>query len=156
MNAIPPPAPRSQAQTLSRLLGLGAAGPMPLMAAVETGLSLAALDRVAHSLAPGDRNFVYRLVSRPTLMRRRRAHASAKRSAEARLSAAEGARLARLAAVWGLALEAWGSEAEARRFMFETHPMLEGRAPIDVVLESELGRPVVEGILGRLIYGSAA
>ena len=39
--------------------------------------------------------------------------------------------------------------------MFEPHPLLHGRRPIDVVLENELGRPVVEGILGRLQYGSA-
>jgi uncharacterized protein (DUF2384 family) len=48
-----------------------------------------------------------------------------------------------------------GSEDAARRFMFEAHPLLQGRRPIDVVLENELGRPVVEGILGRLKYGSA-
>lgn len=150
------PAPIPQAQTLSRLLGLSTDGPLPLIEAVEHGLSLAALNRVAHSLAPADGAFVYRLVSRPTLMRRRRAGASAKGAPAARLSAAEGARLARLAAVWALALEVWGSEDAARRFMFEAHPMLEGRAPVDLVLESELGRPVVEGILGRLMYGSAA
>jgi uncharacterized protein (DUF2384 family) len=34
--------------------------------------------------------------------------------------------------------------------------MLEGRRPIDVVLANEFGRPLVEGILGRLQYGSAA
>jgi putative toxin-antitoxin system antitoxin component (TIGR02293 family) len=156
MNITTLPAPIPQAQTLSRLLGLSAAGPLPLIEAVEGGLSLTALDRVAHSLAPADGAFVYRLVSRPTLMRRRRARATTKGAAAARLSASEGARLARLAAVWALALEVWGREDDARRFMFEAHPMLEGRAPVDLVLESELGRPVVEGILGRLMYGSAA
>ena len=156
MNTIALPAPMPQAQTLARLLGLRTAGPLPLIEAVEDGLSLAALNRVAHSLAPADGAFVYRLVPRPTLMRRRRARATTKGAPAARLSAAEGARLARLAAVWALALEVWSNEDAARRFMFEAHPMLEGRAPVDLVLESELGRPVVEGILGRLMYGSAA
>ncbi|MCA3366180.1 MAG: DUF2384 domain-containing protein [Roseomonas sp.] len=156
MNTAAPPAPIPQAQTISRLLGLSTDGPLPLIEAVEHGLSLTALDRVAHSLAPTDGAFVYRLVSRPTLMRRRRARATTKAAPAARLSAVEGARLARLAAVWALALEVWGSEDAARRFMFEAHPMLEGRVPVDLVLESELGRPVVEGILGRLMYGSAA
>lgn len=156
MNTTALPAPMPQAQTLARLLGLRTAGPLPLIEAVGDGLSLAALNRVAHSLAPADGAFVYRLVPRPTLMRRRRARATTKGAPAARLSAAEGARLARLAAVWALALEVWGNEDAARRFMFEAHPMLEGRAPVDLVLESELGRPVVEGILGRLMYGSAA
>jgi uncharacterized protein (DUF2384 family) len=34
--------------------------------------------------------------------------------------------------------------------------MLDGRRPIDMVLANEFGRPLVEGILGRLQYGSAA
>jgi uncharacterized protein (DUF2384 family) len=34
--------------------------------------------------------------------------------------------------------------------------MLEDRRPIDVVIASEFGRPLVEGILGRLKYGTGA
>jgi hypothetical protein len=41
-------------------------------------------------------------------------------------------------------------------FLFRPHPLLEGRRPLDVVLASEFGRPIVEGILGRLKFGSAA
>jgi uncharacterized protein (DUF2384 family) len=33
--------------------------------------------------------------------------------------------------------------------------LLDGRRPVDVVLANEFGRPLVEGILGRLHYGSA-
>jgi len=50
----------------------------------------------------------------------------------------------------------WGSDDAARAFLFRPHPMLEGQRPIDVVLANEFGRPLVEGILGRLQYGSAA
>ena len=63
--------------------------------------------------------------------------------------------MARLASVWALAREVWGSDEAARDFLFRPHPMLEGRAPVDVVLANEFGRPLVEGILGRLQYGSA-
>jgi putative toxin-antitoxin system antitoxin component (TIGR02293 family) len=80
---------------------------------------------------------------------------AAKDRAESRLSAEEGTRLARLAGVWAMALDVWGGEEAARRFMFEAHPLLHGRRPVDVVLENELGRPVVEGILGRLKYGTS-
>lgn len=55
-----------------------------------------------------------------------------------------------------LAREVWGSDEAARAFLFRPHPMLEGRRPIDVVLANEFGRSLVEGILGRLQYGSAA
>jgi uncharacterized protein (DUF2384 family) len=54
-----------------------------------------------------------------------------------------------------MALDVWCGEAAARRFMFEAHPPLHGRRPVDVMLENELGRPVVEGVLGRLKYSTA-
>lgn len=140
---------------VSATLGISSAGPLHLMAAVSGGLPLAALDHLTRAIAPTDSRFAFRIVPRPTLARRRKTESIAPDRAEARLSAEEGARLARVAAVWALALDVWKSEAEARRFMFDAHPLLGARAPIDVVLQSELGRPIVEDLLGRLRYGSA-
>jgi len=143
------------ADPVSMVLGIRASGPLPLMSAVEKGLPLTSLDRVVHSVAPSDNKFAFRIIARATLARRRKALATAKDRADGRLSAEEGTRLARLASVWAMALDVWGSEEGARRFMFDAHPLLHGRRPVDVVLENEFGRPVVEGILGRLQYGSA-
>jgi len=145
--------------TVSEVLGLRIRGPllpMSLMSEVEKGLPLTALDRVAKAVAPGDAGFAFRMVSRATLARRRKALAAARNATAARLSTDESARVARLAEVWALAREVWGSDEEARAFLFRPHPMLEGRRPVDVVLANEFGRPLVEGILGRLQYGSAA
>ena len=94
------------------------------------------------------------------MSRRRKACAAAnpddgKRRDESRLSAEEGTRLARLASIWTMALDVWGSEEDARRFLFEGHMLLHGRRPVDVVLENEFGRPAVEAILGGLQYGTA-
>jgi putative toxin-antitoxin system antitoxin component (TIGR02293 family) len=141
--------------SLSTILGLDQIGPLPLISAVENGLPLAALDRLMQSLAPPETGFATRIVARATLARRRRALATAIKPEEGRLSAEEGSRLARLAAVWAMAIEVWGSEDAARRFMFTPHPMLHARRPVDIVLQNELGRPVVEGILGRLQYSAA-
>jgi putative toxin-antitoxin system antitoxin component (TIGR02293 family) len=143
------------ADPVSEVLGLRVSGPLPLISAVERGLRLMALDRVVRSVAPSDNKFAFRIIPRATLARRRKALASAMDREESRLSADEGTRLVRLAGVWAMALDVWGGEDEARRFMFEAHPLLHGSRPVDVVLENELGRPVVEGILGRLQYGSA-
>lgn len=79
-----------------------------------------------------------------------------RRKSKHRLSSDEGMRLARLARVWGLALEVWQTEAEARDFLFRPHAMLEDRRPIDVVIQSEIGGELVLDILGSLKYGSAA
>jgi putative toxin-antitoxin system antitoxin component (TIGR02293 family) len=140
---------------VAAVLGIKASDPFSLMAAVERGLPLAALDRVVHAVAPADNKFAFRIVTRSTLARRRKTWATTKHDLASRLSAEEGTRLARLANVWAMAVGVWGDEDAARQFMFEPHPLLQGRRPVDVVLENELGRPVVEGILGRLQYGSA-
>ena len=147
------------AQIFSNVLGLRVTDPrlpMTLMDEVEKGLPLAALDRVAKAVAPDDAGFAFRMVPRATLARRRKAWTTAHDAVAARLSAEESARVARLAEVWTLAREVWGSEEAARAFLFRPHPMLEGRRPVDVVLANEFGRPLVEGILGGLKYGSAA
>lgn len=143
------------ADPVSEVLGIKTSGPLPLIAAVKEGLPLTSLDRIVRSVAPSDNKFAFQIIARATLARRRKAWATAKDRAEGRLSTEEGTRLARLAAVWTMALDVWGGEEAARRFLFEPHPLLHQRRPIDLVLENELGRPVVEGILGRLKYGSA-
>ncbi len=136
------------------------AGMMSLLALateIERGLPLASLDHVAGSVAPGDASFAFRLVPRATLARRRRGDPGAGSApTDARLTSEEGARVARLAGIWAAALDVWGTPEAAREFLFHGHAMLDGRAPIDVVLATELGAPLVDGILGRLRYGSAA
>jgi putative toxin-antitoxin system antitoxin component (TIGR02293 family) len=98
-------------------------------------------------LAPQHAQFKYRLVPKATYERRKSKH---------RLSSDEGIKLARLARVWGQALDVWQTEIEARDFLFRPHAMLEDRRPIDVVIQSEIGGELVLDILGSLKYGSAA
>jgi putative toxin-antitoxin system antitoxin component (TIGR02293 family) len=144
--------PASAAASIPELLGLrkhsaGTGSALGIMSDVEKGLPLTALDRIVHAIAPGDTGFAYRVVPRATLARRRARHLP-------RLSPEESARVARLASVWSFAKEVWKSDEATRRWLFAPHMMLEGRRPIDVVLASEFGRPLVEGILGRLKYST--
>jgi putative toxin-antitoxin system antitoxin component (TIGR02293 family) len=121
--------------------------PFLLITRIEGGLPVAALDRVARLLAPGDAQFKYRFVPKATYVRRKVAH---------KLSADESARLARVARVWALAREVWQAEDAARDFLFRPHPMIEDKRPIDVIIQSEFGAELVVDILGRLNYGTAA
>lgn len=121
--------------------------PFGLMSRIEKGLPVASLNRVAELLAPGDAQFKYRLVPKATFERRKISH---------RLSSDESTRLARLARVWSAALDVWKDADEAREFLFRSHPMIEDRLPIDLVIQSEFGAEMVVGILGSLKYGSAA
>jgi putative toxin-antitoxin system antitoxin component (TIGR02293 family) len=134
------------------MLGFGAVRaqtPISFLDRVTAGFPVAALDRVSRTVAPDDSGFRYRIVSKTTLARRLKHH-------DSRLSSEESERLVRLADVWGAALDVWKSAEAARAFLFRPHAMLDGRLPIDVVLQAEVGARIVRDILGRLQYGSAA
>jgi putative toxin-antitoxin system antitoxin component (TIGR02293 family) len=123
--------------------------PLAIIRGIERGLTVTVLDRVSRRVAPSDVNFKYHIVPKATLARR-------KKGEQGRLSIDESDRLVRLVKVWMFAREAWGSDEEARAFLFRPHAMLEGRKPMDVMLRTDLGARLVEDILGRLKYGSAA
>ncbi|MBV8110685.1 MAG: DUF2384 domain-containing protein [Hyphomicrobiales bacterium] len=118
-----------------------------LIIRIEHGLPVKAVDKVAGLVAPDDAQFKYRLVPKATLERRK---------ATNRLSPEEGARLARLAKVWSVARDVWGSDDEARDFLFRPNPMAEDKRPIDLVIQSEFGAELVVDVLGGLKYGTAA
>lgn len=148
-------------QTVTGMLTAGAGGRHPapisvigLMREVERGLAVTVLDDVARAVAPGDAAFAFRIVPKATLSRRRKA-LSLRDAARAALTPEEGGRVARVAEIWAAAIDVWGDQDQARAFLSRPHPLLEGQCPMDVVLASEYGRPVVLDILARLRYGTA-
>ncbi|WP_440996805.1 antitoxin Xre/MbcA/ParS toxin-binding domain-containing protein [Arhodomonas sp. SL1] len=141
----------SEIQELGELLGLPDAAALSYLSLSEElvqGLSVASLDRIARQVAPDDRSFPEMIVPRGTLKRRRRENRP--------LSAYESEKLARTARIWRMALEVYKDEGQARRFLHQPHPLLEGRTPLELTVESGIGADAVEHILGRLKYGSAA
>ncbi|HEY5087368.1 MAG TPA: antitoxin Xre/MbcA/ParS toxin-binding domain-containing protein [Gemmatimonadaceae bacterium] len=67
------------------------------------------------------------------------------------LSPEESARFERVARAMAVAESVWEDHADAQRFMTTPHPLLEGRAPIEVA-ETELGARRVEDVLAALEY----
>ena len=114
---------------------------------VRRGISIAAVDRVFHFIAPHDVALRNRIVPKATLARRRA-------GAARRLTPQESDRVARMAALWTMAVDVWGSVEGAQRFLREPHPLLNGRIPSEVAVETEIGARTVEDVLGRLKYGS--
>lgn len=112
---------------------------------IEKGLPVSALERVAGLVAPSDAKFKFRIVPKASLARVTR-H---------RLNANQSVLVARIATVWAQALRVWKSDDAVRKFLFRPHPILEGRPPIDLILENEIGASLVRGVLGRLEVGSA-
>jgi putative toxin-antitoxin system antitoxin component (TIGR02293 family) len=119
---------------------------MLLVDEVERGLPFASLVRVFDTVAPSEPQLRYVVVSRATYAR--------KKVDQERLSREQSDHVARVARVWILALDVWKTPENARAFLMRAHPLLEGRRPIDVTLTTE-GARLIEGILGRLSYGSA-
>jgi putative toxin-antitoxin system antitoxin component (TIGR02293 family) len=115
---------------------------------VKRGVSPAAVDRVVQFIAPNDVSFRDRLVPKATLARR-------KAGAERRLSPEESDKVARMAALWAMALAVWQSPEAAQRFLAAPHPLLNGRSPSEIAVETEIGARAVEELLGQLKYGSA-
>jgi putative toxin-antitoxin system antitoxin component (TIGR02293 family) len=132
-----------------KFLGLGRRklSPLGYVDWVNEGLPAETLNRVTGAVAPDDKQFINRLVGSKSTRYRR---------SDKPLSVESGFRTVRLAIVWVMAVEVWKSEEAARAFLNRPHPMLEGRKPIDVAIQSELGAEMVKSILGELKYGTAA
>lgn len=113
---------------------------------VDRGLPVRTLEKISAAIAPDDNSFKYRIVSKASLARSKSSR---------RLSPHHSVVVARVASIWAVALHLWKSEAAARAFLHRPHPLLDGRRPLDLVLENEIGAELVRSILGRLEYGSA-
>jgi putative toxin-antitoxin system antitoxin component (TIGR02293 family) len=139
----------TQFQSIETLLGLkvGIRAPrLALPSLIESGLLVSALDHLADSVAPGDARFKFRLIPKATLERRRK-------SATKRLTSEEGNRLARLAKVFSFALDIYKEPERARAFLGRPHPMLDGKAPLEVALATSPGADMVINLLGCAAYG---
>lgn len=115
---------------------------------VKRGLSINTVDRVIGFISPNDVALRNRIVPKATLARR-------KSGAERRLTAQESDRVARMAALWAQALDVWHSPESAQKFLGEPHPLLNGKIPYEVAIETEIGARAVEDVLGKLKYGSS-
>lgn len=113
-----------------------------LQTLVAQGLPVRALDETVRHVAGSSRTATAlkdRLVPRATRARR------------TRLKLAESERVERLARLMAGAEEVWESREDARTFMREPHPMLDGKSPLEMA-ETELGARRVETLLARLEY----
>ncbi|KAF1026354.1 MAG: hypothetical protein GAK40_01261 [Burkholderia plantarii] len=106
--------------------------------ALATGIDHVAMDAEAR------RALRARIIPEATYKRRRD-----------RLTADESEKTERLARVFATAAYVWSDADDARAFLATPHPLLEGRAPLDVAL-SELGARRVEELLWQIFYGLPA
>ena len=110
-------------------------------------LPFSCLDRVVSVLAPADPRMRFSFVPKASFEKRRQSSI---------LAPGESLRVARAARIWLRSIELWGSEEEARGFLFRPHSQLADHRPIDIVIQSEVGTGLVLDIIGRLKNGRAA
>ena len=126
------------------LLGLGETqAALPIEEAIARGLPREALQRVARAIFPDPAaatRLVHAVVPKSSLSRR------------GTLTPAQGEQTERLARLFAYAQRVLGDAEDARLFMHNPHPELQGRRPIDAAL-TELGGRAVERILDALAYG---
>ncbi|MGB0671183.1 MAG: antitoxin Xre-like helix-turn-helix domain-containing protein [Rhodospirillales bacterium] len=94
------------------------------------GFPVRTVEILAAQIAPHDRSFKYRIVSKATYSRR---------SPSKPLSKAESERVARLVQVWQAALDVWGTPEETLAFLERPHALLGGEPPMALTLESDVG-----------------
>jgi putative toxin-antitoxin system antitoxin component (TIGR02293 family) len=137
----------SLAEDVEMLLGVprrNTGSPLALADCVEAGLPVAAVDRIASAVAPGNPAFKYRIVPKATLERRRKTRSG--------LTREEGDRVARLGKVYEMAMSIYHEPGKAREFLGRPHAMLEGKAPLDVALATGPGADAVVNLLGRAAF----
>ncbi|HTC08226.1 MAG TPA: antitoxin Xre/MbcA/ParS toxin-binding domain-containing protein [Acetobacteraceae bacterium] len=126
------------------LLGLSEAqAAWPIEEAIARGLPRDALQRVAQAISPDPaaaNKLIHAVVPKSSLSRR------------GTLTPAQGEQTERLARLFAYARLVFGDAGDARAFMHNPHPELQGRRPVDAAL-TELGGRAVERVLDALAYG---
>ncbi len=115
----------------------------PIEQAIARGLPRGALQNVARAISPDPAaatRLVHAVVPKSSLSRR------------GTLTPAQGEQTERLARLFAYAQRVFGDVDDARAFMHNPHPELQGRRPVDAAL-SELGGRAVERVLDALAYG---
>ena len=140
---------RAKPTEIAKTLGLADAESVTLLDLAhrcEEGLPKSCFQRLKQNLAPEGRQFLHSLISPASLSRRK----------DGKLTPCESDCTVRLADCWLMALETFQDESKARRFLAGPHPLLGGHPPLELAAVSTCGAAVVEQLLGRLRYGSAA
>jgi putative toxin-antitoxin system antitoxin component (TIGR02293 family) len=130
-----------------KILGRGIRSEIDVEECVRQGLPLEVLDAMLeHSVLDAGEVFGW-IIPRRTL-----AHRVKKKQ---RLNLEESNRISRVARIYALALDTFGNEEKARRWLRKPLRHLGGRTAMQM-LETELGAHQVETILGRIGYGLGA
>ncbi len=143
----------SDASGIAAILGLphpARVDDLVLVAHVEKGLPSSAVEALIGGIDPtGDHVAIIDLVPKATYFRRK--------AKGQPLTREQSERIVGLARVVVELLRLYGQDsARALAFLSAAHPLLKGRAPLDMAKESTFGADIVLKLLGRADAGAAA
>lgn len=119
---------------------------MTIIHTVRNGLPIQVLEWAQENLGVS-RAIFYQVIPRQTVDSARRRGG--------KLSQAQSERILRIAKIYALAEEAFGSDERGKAWMAEPNPQLEDMRPIEL-MDSQQGAEQVEAMLTRMMYGVVA
>lgn len=140
---------RAQVTEIAAALEIGDAESMTLLdlaGRCERGLPLSCFTRLRTILEPECRHLLDALISPSSLSQRKLG----------KLTACESDSVVRMVDCWLVARRVFQDDVKTRRWLEKPHAFLGGRPPLQVAATSTCGAEVVDQLLGRLQYGSAA
>lgn len=141
---------QTETHSVASILGLHERefdNPLMLIKQIEQGFPTSVVDRVKSAMMLADHQINELFVKGTTLDRRRKS---------GRLNSVESQKFERAARVLAAAEDVFQDQHTAREFLKRPHMFLDGQTPLDVAVGTDIGASMVEDILGRLKYGSAA
>ena len=149
---MPQDIPKSDASRIAQFMGLKhwqKMNDLKLVRKVEAGLPISAAQRIVHRIDPHELSFsVYDLIPKATYYRIK--------EGKRRLSRDQSEKIFALSKVLSETLRQYHDDREsASMFLMRSHPLLEGRSPLDVALESTAGADLVLKLLDQAEAGIA-
>jgi putative toxin-antitoxin system antitoxin component (TIGR02293 family) len=121
---------------------------LKLANSIAVGIPVRSVEAVCKHIDPtGQRLSIYDVVAKPTYHR--------KKQERKPLSKDDSEKLWQIARVYVEAMRHYRDEDDAVGFLFRSHPLLEGRRPIDLAKESAAGAALVLSLLAEAEAGVA-
>ena len=118
---------------------------------VEDGVPLGHALHILASISPADTALVRRFIPRSSARRVTKA-----KSSDAKLNRAASEKIARLERIWFRVCSIYQNDTRAAGdFLLRPHAMLQGRAPIDLVVAGETATAFLSQVLSTIEFGYA-
>lgn len=130
----------------ARIMAIAALSPLEQIETIRQGIATAVFDQIAAAIGVGKETLARKLNINAQTLRKRKSR---------KLSAEEAEKSLRVARIFAFAIDALGSEGDARVWLNQNIPALGGKRPLDL-LDTDVGAQEVTNLLGGIKWGMYA